>query len=367
MANGGFSLDNPPSHRVSRWQTAFPPSHRRMKADRNITRRIDLTTLQLFAAVCESGSIGKAAEAEFIAASALSKRVSDLETSLGTALLYRHSRGVEPTPAGQSLLHHARSVLFGLEKMHAELAEFAGGVRGHVRMHANISAIVQFLPEDLGAFARAHDHIKVDLEEHVSQDVIRAVSEGAADVGVCNTSTGAAGLQTLPYRQDRLVLVCPRQHELAQRALEHLSERSEVLPKANLERKQLSPTVLPTSVAINFENSLIHDHVGLHANSSVYLAMRRAVAGTGRAIKLRIHVTSLDAMCRMIDNGLGVGLLPHRAFELMHHVGDLVALPLRDAWATRQIELIARDFNALPPSARMLVEHLRQTPPPVSS
>lgn len=97
------------------------------------------------------GSIGRAAEREFIAASAVSKRLSDLETAVDTALLYRHSRGVTLTPAGESLLHHARTVLFGLERMQGELSEYADGVRGHVRMHANISAIVQFLPEDLGA------------------------------------------------------------------------------------------------------------------------------------------------------------------------------------------------------------------------
>ena len=118
-------------------------------SERSFARRIDLTSLQLFVAVCELGSIGRAAEREFIAASAVSKRLSDLETAVDTALLYRHSRGVTLTPAGESLLHHARTVLFGLERMQGELSEYADGVRGHVRMHANISAIFQFLPDVL--------------------------------------------------------------------------------------------------------------------------------------------------------------------------------------------------------------------------
>jgi DNA-binding transcriptional LysR family regulator len=124
-------------------------------SERNFARRIDLTSLQLFVAVCELGSIGRAAEREFIAASAVSKRLSDLEATLDTPLLYRHTRGVDLTPAGESLLHHARSVLFSLEKMQAN-CEYAEGVRGHVRIHASISAIVQFLPEDLGDFTREH-------------------------------------------------------------------------------------------------------------------------------------------------------------------------------------------------------------------
>jgi DNA-binding transcriptional LysR family regulator len=294
----------------------------------NFARRIDLTSLQLFVAVCELGSIGKAAEREFIAASAVSKRLSDLEAALDTPLLYRHTRGVDLTPAGQSLLHHARSVLFSLEKMQGELSEYAAGVRGHVRVHASISAIVQFLPEDLGAFTARHPEVKVDLEEHLSTEVVRAVQEGAADLGICNTADGTGDLQALPYRQDRLVLIVPRGHPLGEQD------------------------------AIDFEDSLDFDHVGLHSNSSIYLAMRDAAALAGRTIKLRIHVTGLDAMCRMIHNRLGVGVMPQRAFELMHGVGELEAVALTNAWATRQIELVARDFSSLPVTARLLVDHL---------
>jgi len=299
-------------------------------SERSFARRIDLTSLQLFVAVCELGSIGRAAEREFIAASAVSKRLSDLEATLETPLLYRHTRGVKLTPAGESLLHHARSVLFSLEKMQAELSEYADGVRGHVRIHANISAIVQFLPEDLGAFSREHPQVKIDLEEHLSTEVMRAVQEGAADLGICNVAAGADhGLQALPYRHDELVLIVPRGHVLARRE------------------------------SVAFEETLDFDHVGLHSNSSIHLAMREAAAAAGRSIRLRIHVTGLDAMCRMIHNGLGVGLMPRRAFALMHGVGDLECVRLADAWATRDIRLVARDFSTLPLTARLLVDHLR--------
>lgn len=297
-------------------------------SERNFARRIDLTSLQLFVAVCELGSIGKAAEREFIAASAVSKRLSDLEATLDTPLLYRHTRGVGLTPAGESLLHHARSVLFSLEKMQGELSEYADGVRGHVRVHASISAIVQFLPEDLGAFIHEHPQIKIDLEEHLSTEVIRAVQEGAADLGICNTGVGQGELQALPYRSDKLVLIVPAGHALAGQG------------------------------PILFEAALDYDQVGLHSNSSIYLAMRQAAAAVGRTIKLRIHVTGLDAMCRMIHNGLGVGVMPQRAFELMHGVGDLAAVALTDSWSTRDIQLVARDFSTLPVTARLLVEHL---------
>ncbi|GKS75711.1 LysR family transcriptional regulator [Acidovorax sp. SUPP950] len=308
-------------------------------SERSFARRIDLTSLQLFVAVCELGSIGRAAEREFIAASAVSKRLSDLETAVDTALLYRHSRGVTLTPAGESLLHHARTVLFGLERMQGELSEYADGVRGHVRMHANISAIVQFLPEDLGAFARAHSQVKIDLQEHLSPDVLQAVREGAADLGLCHTGAAAEpeGLQSRPYRSDRLVLVVPQGHALSRHA------------------------------AIKFEAILDCDIVGLQANSSISLAMQQAAAQAGRPLRQRIQVTGLDAMCRMIDNGLGVGLLPDRAFALMRGVGRLQSVALDEPWGQRELRLVARDFDTLPVTARLLVEHLVPPAPPEPS
>ena len=304
------------------------PNKPERNAARPFNRRLDLTTLELFVAVCELGSIGKAAEREFIAASAISKRISDLEACLACVLLYRHTRGIALTPAGESLLHHARSVLFSLEKMQGELSEYADGVRGHVRVHASMSAIVQFLPEDLGAFNRHHPKVKIDLEEHLSTEVMRAVAEGAADLGVCNTTGGGSELQSLPYRTDKLVLIVPKGH------------------------------VLRAQPAIYFEAALDYDQVGLHANSSIYIALQQAAAKVSRTVKLRMRVTGLDAMCRMIHNGLGLGVMPQRAFELMHGVGELASIELLDDWATRRINLVARDFSTLPVTARLLVEHL---------
>ncbi|GAB1385677.1 LysR substrate-binding domain-containing protein [Melaminivora sp.] len=306
-----------------------------MKPERSFARRIDLTSLQLFVAVCETGSIGRAAQQAFIAPSAVSKRLSDLEATVGTPLLSRHSRGVALTPAGQSLLHHAHNLLLGLERMQGDLSEYADGVRGHVRIHANISAIVQFLPEDLGAFATQHSQIKIDLHERLSPEVLQAVGEGAADLGICHAGTSTQGLQNRLYRSDELVLVMPQGHALQGQA------------------------------AIKFDAVLAYDIVGLQAGSSISLAMRAAAAQAGRPLRQRIQVTGLDAMCRMIDNGLGVGLLPSRAFALLQGSGRLAAMPLDEPWARRELLLVARDFDALPPSARLLAQHL--TPAPASA
>ena len=240
-------------------------------------------------------------------------------------------------------------MLYGLERMQGELSEYADGVRGHVRIHANMSAIVEFLPEDLGAFAREHSQVKIDLQEHLSPDVLSAVAEGTADIGICTlgnngaTSTtqttvqlsqGNVMLQHRAYREDRLVVVVPEKHALAEQ----------------------------DSVA--FSEVLQWDIVSLHAGSSISLAMRAAAANAGHALHQRIQVTSLDAMCRMIDNGLGIGLIPDRAFDLMHGVGHLRAVQLTDDWAGRELRVVARDFEALPVTTRLLVDHLCSTTAP---
>lgn len=305
--------------------------------ERSFARRLDFTSLQLYVAVCELGSIGRAAERESIAASAVSKRLSDLETALGTPLLYRRPRGVELTPAGETFLHHARSVLFSLDRMQGELSEFAEGVRGHVRIHANLSAIMQFLPDDLAGFAKLHPQLKLDLEEHVSSDVVRAVRDGDADVGICNAPGPVDDLQSRRYRQDRLVVAVPRRHPLASRA------------------------------SVWYEDTLEHDQIGLQGNSALDLAMRRAAVAAGKDIRLRVRVTGLDALCRMVHNGLGVGLIPDRAFALLKGVGELHAVPLRDDWAVRDIDLLARDFTSLPVTARLLVDHLCPQQHPASA
>jgi DNA-binding transcriptional LysR family regulator len=296
--------------------------------ERSFVRRLDLVSLQLFIAVCETGSIGRAAEREYIAASAISKRITDLEEMLGAALFYRHSKGVSLTPAGESLLHHARSVLLSLEKMQGELSEYATGVRGHVRVYANLSAIVQFLPEDLGSFLQQHQQIKIDLQEHLSAAIVKAVEEGATDIGICADQGELHGLQSRHYRDDQLAVIVPHGHRLA--------------------RYQ----------QVTFQETLDDDQVGLPSDSAVVESLRRAAALAGKPLKLGIQVTSLDAVCRMIQNGLGIGVMPMQAFEFLKGVGALTAIPLSDDWARRRIVLLAREFDALPMTARLLVEHL---------
>ena len=297
---------------------------------RNLTRRLDLITLQLFVAVHEEGTLTRAAAREAIAVSAASKRLMELEEALGVPLLVRNAKGMALTPAGETLLHHARSMLFNVEKMGLELSEHTQGIRGYVRMLANLSAIIQFLPEDLRAFVATHAQVKVDLEERPSSGVIQGVRDGVADLGICSADAEVHDLHCVTYRQDRLVLVMRPEHCLA--------NRSE----------------LPFADALDF------DFVGLHAASSINMRTHAAARAAGRVLRLRIHVPGFDAMCRMVQADMGVGVLPHKAFDLFGRALGLHAVPLSDDWAYRSLLLVSRDVASLSPVSRLLFEDLQR-------
>ncbi|MGY2050011.1 LysR family transcriptional regulator [Methylobacterium sp. JK268] len=290
-------------------------------------RRLDLTTLRLFVTICEDGTLTKAARTAGIAPSAVSKRLVELEQSLGVALLVRQARGMTATPAGETLLHHARRMLRDAEQIALELAEHAKGVRGIVRMLANLTAIVQFLPEDLRAFLSRQDAIRVDLEERPSGGVVKGVAEGLADLGICAGTTPTGGLRSLLYRRDRLVVAMRTDHPLAgQRGLA-------------------------------FRDTLDHDFVGLHAESSIYATVRDEARSAGRPLRLRVHVPGFDAVCRMVQAEMGLGVVPEGVFALFGASLDLVAVPLSDPWAHRDLRIVIRDAP-LTPAAGLLVAHL---------
>src|SRR6195952_3432068 len=205
-----MSLETP-DFAVARARTLQP-------SETALSRRIDLTTLRLFIAVCEEQNLTRAAHRENIAASAVSKRMNDFELAFGVTLFRRLSKGMALTPAGEALLHHARVTLLNVEKIAVELSEYSQGVGGHVRMLANLSAIVQFLPEDLSAFFSAHELLRIDLQERPSGQVVRGIEEGAAEIGICSGEVETRSLEGFHYRYDHLAVVVRSDHPLSARA-----------------------------------------------------------------------------------------------------------------------------------------------------
>src|SRR6476620_6222469 len=177
--------------------------------------RLDFGDLRLFLNVVEAGSITHGAERMHLAIAAASTRIRNMEAALGTPLLHRERQGVRPTEAGRTLLHHAQLLLQQAERMRGDLAEYADGLRGQVRLMSNTNALTEFLPEPLNAFLAAHPQVNIDLEERLSDEIVAAVADGQADIGIVAGTVEVAGLEVLPFRVDRFVLVVAPLHPLA--------------------------------------------------------------------------------------------------------------------------------------------------------
>jgi DNA-binding transcriptional LysR family regulator len=290
----------------------------------------DLQSLRIFLMVAQTGSLTKAADKSHMTLSGLSKRVADLERTVDCALFLRMPRGLELTPAGQELVQHARKVLDTVNRMAGQMSDFAIGVRGHVRVWANTSAIIQFLPLDLATFLREQPLIQISLEEKLSQDVVAALISGETDLGIFADNVPSPGVEKFLYRRDRLVVLVPPDHPLAA-----LTE-------------------------VNFAETLSYDFVGLNQGSSLLQRLTDASAALGQTLQLRIQVSSFDGICRMIEAGLGIGVLPDGAVRAEILGAGLRAVDLTDPWASRTLYLGVKSEATLLPETSKLLAHLRE-------
>ncbi|ACB96139.1 LysR family transcriptional regulator [Beijerinckia indica] len=291
--------------------------------------RFDLTDLNLLVACIETGSLTQGAQRTHIALAAASARISLMERRLNVQLLERSRKGVVPTPAGEAMLKHARIILGNVGALEADVAEFAGGLRGRVRLLSNTNALTEFLPQALGCFLAGHRDISVTVEERLSHDIVRAVTEGEADIGIVAGTADIAGLQSYRFASDRLALVVPTASHLGPEALA-------------------------------FETILSEDFVGLQETSAIQAFVAGLAERAGRPIKLRMQMLGFDAVCRMVENGAGIAIVPESSAHRAQKSMDVRIVPLIDPWARRDLRLCVREVCQLTPVAFTLFEHLRE-------
>jgi molybdate transport repressor ModE-like protein len=290
--------------------------------------RVDFVTLKLFCAIAQSGSITKGANECSLALSAASRRISELEDTVGLMLLDRSTKGVTLTQAGHTVMQHALRLFQGFEQFSNELSEYRKGVKGHVRLWANMSSLTEFLPSALASFLKQHPEIQVEVEEQLSGDIVKALLDGIADIGVLADGTPTAGLDTSIVGHDDLVIVCSKSHPIKSKK------------------------------RISFEECLSYDFVGLNRGSSLLELTSRQAEKLGKQMRLRIQVRSYDAMCQMIAVNLGVGVLPLQACAPQIKAMDLQAIPLEDGWAKRNLLLAMKIDGYQSPACTLLRDHL---------
>lgn len=290
--------------------------------------RFDLIDLRLFVEIVQSGSISKGAAAAHMALASASARVSGMEAALGVALLERGRRGVIPTAAGRTLLHHARAVTGQVERMRGELRAFSSGLKSEIKMLSNTAALVELLPAALRVFLAQHPDVDIDIEERTSADIVLAVAEGRAEFGVVAGSADLGRLEIRPLAVDRLTVIVAKGHPLAQRT-------------------EIGFAELLDQPFVGLSAGALHEHLARHA------------ARLGRRITYRVRLQSFGAVARLVEAGIGIGVLPLAAVEYYRTAG-LAAIRLSDDWANRRLLVCATDFSALSGHARLFVEELER-------
>ncbi len=320
--------------------------------------RLDLIDLSLFRHIAETGSITAGAAKANLALAAASARLRRMEDAIGARLAERDRRGIALTPAGQTLLVHARLMLAQADRMHEALGSHAGGshaggshaggshaggshaggshaggshaggASGHIRMLSNTNALTEFLPDALGRFLAAHPRVTVDLQERLSDEIVGLVAEGVAELGIVAATADLGALETFPFAIDRFVLVVPKGHVLASRA------------------------------SIGFADMLDLDQVGLDQASALQRFLAKRAARIGGRLRLRVQLRSFDAVCRMVEAGVGVGIVPETTARAAARTLAIAAVPIADEWAVRELRLCVRSMVELPPHTRQLVDFL---------
>lgn len=291
--------------------------------------RIDTLSLRFFVRVVEEETIAAAAQKENITAAAVSKRISDLEATVGMPLLVRTNKGVEPTAAGVELLLLGRRVLHELDQIPAQMRDFQSGVRGHVRVFGSTAAMTQFFPSEIADFLRAHPSVELQVEETTSLRAIRAVLENQADIAIFINMPSASGLETFAYRTDRLVAIVPPDHPLVDR------------------------------VGVAFEDLLDSQFIGSSRDGAIHHAIAKAAGESERPVRQRIQVRTFESMSMMVSQGLGVAVLPEVVAQRHRQTFEIRVLPLREAWATREYRIGTRSLASLPTAAQLVLDHLR--------
>lgn len=275
--------------------------------------RFDLTDLQLFVHILDKGTMTAAAALSHITLASASERIRGMEEQLGCALLQRKARGVIPTAAGHTLGQHARQVLTQMQQLRGAMGEFGAGLAGQIRVRGNTSAIREHLPLAVGGFLLKHPQIALELQECPSSDVFNAVRQRLCDFGVAAAPEEAsllAGLHCQPWRADPLVAVLPAGHPLAANA------------------------------SLALQDLLAENWIGLPRESALQqLLQKQALQLSGQLLRTQVQLPHFEGLCQLVGQGVGIAVLPLTAVQRHAAFTAVVAVPLADGWAQRQLLL----------------------------
>lgn len=299
---------------------------------------LDLTTLRLFVAVCDLKSIKRVAEREQVDASAITKRIAKLEDQLQTPLIKRVRQGVQPTPEGAILCEQASKLVRDAERIAHNLTRSKAALTGALTLASNSSSVASVLTDDLASFLSLSDHrqVQIIVNEMISKDVVQAVRDGRASIGIIWDNTETSSLQHAEYYRDQIAMVVKHGH-----------------PLSDLNK-------------VTYADALMFDMVTMKHSRHTEALINRTRAITDKRMRSRMEVSTWEAGLRAAARGIGAFICPAQVAQIYAEAWDLRVVPLTEAWA-QQVHKVIYPTGLVNPLAMQLVEHLTHQHLPVKA
>jgi len=279
--------------------------------------RLDLFDLQLFLHIVETGSLTRGAQYSSISLQAASERIKKLEQHYQVNLFIRHSGGVKLTFAGQVFAEHAQAILQQGQQLSRAMAVFSEGQHSNISLWCNSSAQSEYLPLLLPKYLVNNPNIQIDLKEAESNDIIAALTNGTAKLGLISSFFATPQLQTLEFSDDPLVLICPEQHDLS------------------------------TGKALKLGDCLNYPFVGLMQYHSLQQSIETLARLLHCEIQYRLRLPNFSAIAQVVANGVGIAIMPQRAAQRLAKLYAFKQIQLTGDWANRKLLLAAKNFDEL--------------------
>ncbi len=289
---------------------------------------MQLETLKVFCDVVETRSFSKAARLNRVTQSAVSQQIRTLEKRYDRKLLDRAPRAIHPTPAGERLYEAARAVLARFDDLEALMREESVEIAGPVTLATIHSVGLHELQPHLKELLRRHPRVNVRVVYRRADQVYDEVAAGDSDLGIVAFPKERRELISIPFSEDRLVVVVPPEHGFAKRASVKLSDLD----------------------GINF--------VAFDRDIPTRRAVDKLLREAGAQVQVTTELDNIETVKVAVEIGLGISILPRAALAQELAAGSLVAIPIADGAPTRPISLLVRRGRSLSRAAEALLEVL---------
>jgi DNA-binding transcriptional LysR family regulator len=287
-----------------------------------------IESLKVFCDLVEMGSFSAAAANNYVTQSAVSQQIRNLEDKYGRKLLDRGHGQVRPTPAGQVFYEVSKDIVHRFREMETRLQRLTKVVAGSIRVLTVHKVGLYELSGPVRRFLRAYPHVNLRIEYARSNRIYEEVQKGDADLGIVAYPSRRGQVVLIPYREDRLVLICPPSHPLAK----HQS--------------------------VSIKKLAGQDFVGFERDLPTRKETDRILRRNGVDVRYKMELDNIETIKRVVEIGTGCALLPEPAVRQEVKARSIIAVQIRDETFLRPLGIICRQGQHLSPATEKFIQYL---------